>query len=192
MRALWGSKLVNLRLSPGCRSVGLCRALSGLCRDSVGTLSGLCRLTTVGALSASVGLCRPLSALLTLLLQSYAGQSCCLDCGIGTIGIRNRNRTPGTQIFQETRFGGEQSDARAGAARFCQVMLLERSIHADASARRRVCGSRARATARPSWASLAAVRCAAARGEAISRCALGGRRTEVYLTWRDGLDKKRV
>ena len=51
----------NGRLSPGCRSVGLCRALSGLCRDSVGTLSGLCRLTTVGALSASVGLCRPLS-----------------------------------------------------------------------------------------------------------------------------------
>ena len=130
------------------------------------------------------------SLLLTLLLQSYAGQSCCLDCGIWTIGIRNRNRIPGTQIFQETRFGGEQSDARAGAARFCQVMLLERSIHADASARRRVCGSHARATAWPSWASLAAVRCAAARGEAISRCALGGRRTEVYLTWRDGLEKK--
>ena len=84
------------------------------------------------------------SPLLTLLLQSKSEQSCCLDCGIGTIGIRNRNRTPGTQIFQETRFGGEQSDARAGAARFCQVMLLERSILADASARRRVCGSRAR------------------------------------------------
>ena len=52
----------RVRLSPGCRSVGLCRALSGLCRGSVGTLSGLCRLTTVGPLSASVGLCRPLSA----------------------------------------------------------------------------------------------------------------------------------
>ena len=50
------------RLSPGCRSVGLCRALSGLCRGSVGTLSGLCRLTTFGPLSFSVGLCRPLSA----------------------------------------------------------------------------------------------------------------------------------
>ena len=44
----------ELHLSPGCRSVGLCRALSGLCRGSVGTLSGLCRLTTIG-------LCRPLS-----------------------------------------------------------------------------------------------------------------------------------
>ena len=47
--------------------------------------------------------------------------------------------------------------ATAGAAGLCQRMLLERSIHADASARRRVCGNRARATARPSWASLAAV-----------------------------------
>ena len=52
-------------LSPGCRSVGLCRALSGLCRGSVGTLSGLCRLTTVGPLSASVGLCRPILTVTT-------------------------------------------------------------------------------------------------------------------------------
>ena len=36
-------------------SVGLCRAL---CRASVGPLSGLCRLTTVDPLSASVDLCR--------------------------------------------------------------------------------------------------------------------------------------
>ena len=56
-------------MSPGCRSVGLCRALSGLCRGSVGTLSGLCRLTTVGPLSASVGLsvglCRPILTVTT-------------------------------------------------------------------------------------------------------------------------------
>ncbi len=49
-------------LSPGCRSVGLCRALSVLCRPSVGPLSDLCRLTEfVKPLSAAVGLCRPLS-----------------------------------------------------------------------------------------------------------------------------------
>ena len=38
-------------LSPGCRSVGLCRALSELCRGSVGALS-------VDNCRASVGLCR--------------------------------------------------------------------------------------------------------------------------------------
>ena len=40
-------------------------ALSGLCRGSVRTLSGLCQLTTVGPLSASVGLCRPILTVTT-------------------------------------------------------------------------------------------------------------------------------
>ena len=58
-----GAQSPDTPLSPGCRSVGLCRALSELCRgsacrDSVGTLSvDNCR-TSVGPLSASVSLCR--------------------------------------------------------------------------------------------------------------------------------------
>ena len=77
-----------------------------------------------------------------------SGQCCCLCFGIGTIGIRNRNRTPGTRNFLKVLFGGEQSGAPAGAAWLWQRMLLDRSILADAAVRRRVCGNRACATAR--------------------------------------------
>jgi len=54
-----------------------------------------------------------------------AAASMCMPCrlpcqsmpifGIGTIGIRNRNRNPGTQNFLMVLFGGEQSGAHAGA-----------------------------------------------------------------------------
>ena len=60
-------------LSPGCRSVGLCRALSELCRGSVGALSGLCRLTIVGPLS---DLCRPLSASVGSILTGDMCDTC--------------------------------------------------------------------------------------------------------------------
>ena len=43
-----------------------------------------------------------------------------------------------------------ESGAHAGAAWLWQRMLLDRSILADAAVRRRVCGNRACATARPS------------------------------------------
>ena len=45
--------------------------------------------------------------LLILLLQSCSGQSCCQCFGIGTLGNRDRSRTPGTQIFLIVPFGGE-------------------------------------------------------------------------------------
>ena len=60
-------------MSPGCRSVGLCRALSELCRGSVGALSGLCRLTIVGPLS---DLCRPLSASVGSILTGDMRDTC--------------------------------------------------------------------------------------------------------------------
>ena len=79
----------NIDLSPGCRSVGLCRALSELCRGSVGALSGLCRLTTVGALSASVGLYRPILTVTTRALcrplsvcRDSVGLSVCRSVGL--------------------------------------------------------------------------------------------------------------
>ena len=66
-------------------------------------------------------------------------------------------------------FGGEQSGAHVGAAGFCQKITLERSIHADAAVRRRVCGNRACATARPSGEIRAAVAvCGGARGSKLA------------------------
>ena len=84
--------------------------------------------------------------------------------GIGTICIRNRNRSPASRILQVTQFGGEQSGAHAGAAWLWQRMLLDRSILADAAVRSRVCGNRACATARPSGGIRAAVAVCGARG----------------------------
>ena len=90
-------------LSPGCRSVGLCRALSGLCRGSVGALSGLCRLTTVGPLSASVGLCRPiLTGTMRVVCRPLSvcrdsvGLSVCRSVGLcrDSVGVCRRLSTP--------------------------------------------------------------------------------------------------
>ena len=65
----------------------------------------------------------------------------------------------GNSEFPGVLFGGEQLGAAAGAAGFCQRMLLERSIHADAAVTSQTPGvreSRARGGA-ASWAGLAAV-----------------------------------
>ena len=50
------------------------------------------------------------------LMSLKAHRTGCASREVGTICIRNRNRTPGSRIFQVTQFGGEQSGARAGAA----------------------------------------------------------------------------
>ena len=72
-------------------------------------------------------------------------------------------------MTHRTQSGGEQSGARAGAAWLWQRMLLDRSILADAAVRRRVCGNRACATARPSGQIRAAVAvCGGARGSNLA------------------------
>ena len=52
-----------------------------------------------------------------------------------------------------------------GSSRVCQKITLKRSIHADASVRRRVCGNRACAPARPSGQILTAVAVCGRMGE---------------------------
>ena len=74
-------------------------------------------------------------------------------------------------------FGGEQSGAHAGAAVFCQKITLERSIHADASVRRRVCGkSRVRDSA-----AISHLAQSAPPRRAVAVCARGARGSKLAV-----------
>jgi len=76
--------------------------------------------------------------------------------------------------------------AAAGAAGFCQRMLLERSIVADAAVRCRECGSRVRAAARPLGQVWRPWRCAAARRDAIRRGTRAATHERLAWAWSRG------
>ena len=127
--------------------------------------------------------------------------SCCMGFEIGTICIRIRIRNRSSRVFKVNPFGDKQPGALAEAAgqmtkdhprgsRRASLPTPQSDAECAGIARARRCGHVAK-SARP-W------RCAVARGGAISRRALGARRTvhrapstEVYLTCRETGSRKK-